>query len=169
MAGENTRQANILEVQMTKHFLPELFGRRGAVGPFGSLHREVDRVFEDFGRGWPWGNGGGRDLKMNVAETEKDIEVTADVPGMEPKDIKVELREGVLTIKGEKQAEKDDKGKDYHLVERSYGMFERSVMLPSEVDADKVAASFDKGVLTVKLPKKPGAAENIRKIEVKAA
>lgn len=155
---------------MTKHFLPDLFGRRAAtVGPFGSLQREIDRVFDDFGRGWPWTAGGARDLKMNVAETDKEIEVTADVPGMEPKDIKVELREGILTIKGEKQAEKDDKGKDYHLVERSYGSFERSVMLPADVDADKVAASFDKGVLTVKLPKKPGTAENTRKIEVKAA
>jgi HSP20 family protein len=106
---------------------------------------------------------------LNVAETDKEIEVTADVPGMEPKDIKVELRDGMLTIKGERQAEKDDKGKDYHLVERSYGMFERAVMLPAEVDVEKVAASFDKGVLTVSLPKKPGAADNARKIEVKAA
>lgn len=154
---------------MTKHFLPDLFTRRAAVGPFGSLQREIDSVLEDFGRGWPWGLGAARDLKLNVAETDKEIEVTADVPGMEPGDIKVELHEGILTIKGEKQAEKDDKGKDYHLVERSYGVFERSVVLPTDVEADKVAARFDKGVLTVKLPKKPGAAEKIRKIEVKAA
>jgi HSP20 family protein len=158
-----------MEVQMTKHMLPDIFGRRGGVGPFGSLQREIDRVFEDFGQGWPWAAGGARDLKLNVVETEKEVEVTADVPGMEPKDIKVELREGILSIKGEKQADKEDKGKDYHLVERSYGMFERSVMLPADVDADKVDASFDKGVLTIKLPKKPGAAERTRKIEVKAA
>jgi HSP20 family protein len=158
-----------MEVQMTKHMLPDLFGRRSSVSPFGSLQREIDRVFEDFGRGWPWAAGVARDLKLNVAETDKEIEVTADVPGMEPKDIKVELRDGMLTIKGERQAEKDDKGKDYHLVERSYGMFERAVMLPAEVDVEKVAASFDKGVLTVSLPKKPGAADNARKIEVKAA
>jgi HSP20 family protein len=154
---------------MTKHMLPDIFGRRSAMGPFGSLQREIDRVFLDFGKDWPWATGGARDLKMNVAETGNEIEVTADVPGMEPKDIKVELREGILSIKGEKQAEKDDKGKDYHLVERSYGSFERSVMLPADVDADKVNASFDKGVLTIKLPKKPGSAEKIRKIEVKAA
>lgn len=154
---------------MTKHFLPDLFTRRAAVGPFGSLQREIDSVFEDFGRDWPWSPQAARGLKLNVAETDKEIEVTADVPGIEPGDIKVELREDILTIKGEKRAEKDDKGRDYHLVERSYGLFERSVMLPADVDADKVAARFDKGVLSVKLPKKPGAAEKVRKIEVKAA
>lgn len=157
---------------MTKHALPDLFGRRTTFAPFASLQREIDRVFDDFGRDFgsiTWPGDGARSLKLNVAETDKEIEVTADVPGMEPKDISVELREGVLTIKGEKKAEKEDKGKDYHLVERSYGMFERAVMLPADVEADKVLANFDKGVLTVKLPKKPGAAENTRKIEVKAA
>jgi HSP20 family protein len=157
---------------MNKFGLPKLFETSARGDVFQSLQREIDRVFSDFGRGYPTLKGwsqGVNSLRLNVSETEKTVEVTADVPGVEPKDINVELSDGVLTIKGEKSAEKDEKNKDYHLFERSYGSFERSVSLPAEVDADKVAAKFDKGVLTVTLPKLPGAAEKVKKIEVKAA
>ena len=157
---------------MTKHFLPDLFGRASANDMFGSLHREIDRVFSDFGRSVPALGDFGKSamsLKINVAETDKAVEVTAEIPGVDAKDIDVQLKDGVLTIKGEKKDEKDEKQKDYHLVERSYGMFERSFTVPSEVDAGKVDASFDKGVLKVTLPKLPAAQAKVQKIEVKPA
>lgn len=155
---------------MARQFLPDIFGRTGGGELFGSLQREIDQVFKDFGRGLPaWGGerGGANSLKLNVAETDKAIEVTADLPGVEAKDIDVQLKDGVLTIKGEKKFEKEEKDKDYHVVERSYGMFERSFTVPAEVEADKVEAAFDKGVLKITLPKAPAAQARVQKIEVK--
>lgn len=157
---------------MTKHFLPDLFGRQSSGDMFSSLQKEIDQVFKDFGRGLPtWGEGrvGLMPVKFNVAETDKTIEVTAEIPGVDVKDIDVQLREDVLTIKGEKKAEKDEKQKDYHLVERSYGMFERSFSLPADVEAGKVEASFDKGVLKIVLPKAPEAQSKVKRIDVKPA
>jgi HSP20 family protein len=155
---------------MARQFLPDIFGRTGGNELFTSLQREIDQVFKDFGRGLPvWGGEGTAavSLKLNVAETATAIEVTADLPGVEAKDIDVQLKDGMLTIKGEKKFEKEDKQKDYHMVERSYGMFERSFTVPSEVLADKVEAAFDKGVLKITLPKAPEAQAKVQKIEVK--
>lgn len=157
---------------MAKQFLPDLFGRSSGADMFSSLQREIDRVFSDFNRGAPALSEfrkGMMALKVNVAETDKAVEVTAEIPGVDSKDIDVQLKDGVLTIKGEKKEEKDEKQKDYHVVERSYGMFERSFTVPSEVDAGKVEAAFDKGVLKVTLPKLPAAQAKVQKIEVKPA
>jgi HSP20 family protein len=157
---------------MAKHFLPDVFGRSSGGDMFSSLQREIDNVFKDFGRGLPaWGGlgNGAMSLKLNVAETDKALEVTADIPGVEAKDIDVQLKDGVLTIKGEKKFEKDEKQKDYHVVERSYGMFERAFTVPTDILADKVEASFDKGVLKVVLPKAPEAQAKVQKIDVKPA
>jgi HSP20 family protein len=107
-------------------------------------------------------------LKVNVAETDKAIEVTAELPGVDAKDIDVELRNGMLSIRGEKKAEKDEKQKDYHVVERSYGMFERSFAVPDEVETDKVEASFDKGVLKVVMPKSAEAKSKTKKVAITA-
>jgi HSP20 family protein len=162
----------MMEVQMNKQFLPDLFGRASNVDVFSNLQREIDRVFNDFGRGLPaWGDFGKGAMapKINVAETDGAIEVTAEIPGVAAEDIDVQLRDGILTIKGEKKAEKDEKEKDYHLVERTYGMFERSFVLPADVDGGKVVAAFDKGVLKVTLPKVPAAQSRVQKIAVKAA
>jgi len=156
---------------MARHFLPEVFGRGSGTDVFSNLQREIDRVFQDFGRGgMPSLGEFGRNamaLKMNVAEHDGAVEVTAEIPGCAPEDIDVQLKDGVLTIKGEKKVEKDDKQKDYHVMERSYGMFERSVSLPAEVDASKVEAAFDKGVLKVTLPKLPQEQSKSQKIPVK--
>ena len=156
--------------------LPSLIpiGRdRGTVTqPFLSLQREIDRLFEDFTRGFPSmptlapGNG----MLMpstDVTETDREIEITAELPGLEDKDVQVNLADGVLTIRGEKKAEKEEKDKNYRLVERSYGSFERSIALPEGVKAEDVKASIAKGVLTVKVPK-PAPAQ-AKKIEVKSA
>lgn len=160
-----------MEVQLAKHFLPDLFGRSSSTDMFSTLQREIDRVFSDYSRGVPaLGEFGksGLSLKVNVAETDAAVEVTADIPGVDAKDIDVQLKDGVLTIKGEKKVETDEKKKDYHVVERSYGMFERSFTIPADVDASKVEATFDKGVLKVTLPKLPAAQAKTQKISVKS-
>ena len=89
--------------------------------------------------------------------------------GLDERNIEVKLSNGCLTIRGEKQEEKEDRQKEYHLSERRYGSFQRTFRVPDEVDADKVEAVFEKGVLRVKLPKRPEAKKNERKVEIKAA
>jgi HSP20 family protein len=153
-----------MEVRVTRQFLPDLFGRGAGHDVFSNLQREVDRVFSDFGRGMPALGEFRRSamaLKVNVSETDGAVEVSAEIPGVDAKDIDVQLRDGVLTIRGEKKEERD--------VERSYGSFERSFTLPTDVDAGKVEAAFDKGVLKVTLPKLPAAQAKVQKIEVKPA
>ena len=106
---------------------------------------------------------------VDLVESDKAYEVTAELPGMDEKNIDVKVTDGRLTIKGEKQEEKEEKKKDYYLHERRFGSFERSFELPESVDAEKIEASFKKGVLTVTLPKKAEAQKPAKKIEVKAA
>jgi HSP20 family protein len=152
--------------------------------PFESLRHEVDRLFEDFGRGfwrYPFRQPifdiapfGARELTwsaapaVDIVEKDNAYEVTAELPGLDEKNIEVNVSGGRLTIKGEKHEEKEEKKKGYHLQERHFGSFERSFLLPEGVDADKIEASFNRGVLTVKLPKKPEAQKAAKKIEVKA-
>lgn len=153
--------------------------------PFESLRREVDRLFENFDRDlWrsPFSRSvfdleplWRRELKLattpavDIVEKDNTYEVTAELPGMDEKNIEVKLDNGGLTIKGEKQEEKEEKRKGYHLQERRFGSFERYFAVPEGVDADKIEASFKKGLLTVTLPKKPEAQKPAKKIEVKAA
>jgi HSP20 family protein len=106
---------------------------------------------------------------VDIAEGEKAYEITAELPGMDEKNIEVKVADGMLTIKGEKQEEKEEKKKDFYLHERHFGSFERSFATPAGVDPDKIEASFKKGVLTVTLPKKLEAQKPAKKIEVKAA
>jgi HSP20 family protein len=138
--------------------------------PFMSLQREIDRLFDDFTRGFPaFSTGAAAELlpNLDVTETDKQIEITAELPGLEEKDVQVNLADNVLTIRGEKKAEKEEKDKTYRLVERSYGSFVRSLELPEGVNADAIKASIDKGVLKVTVPK-PAPAQ-VKKIDVKAA
>jgi HSP20 family protein len=94
---------------------------------------------------------------MDVSETKDSLVCTVEVPGMEEKDLQVSLQENLLTIKGEKRKEREEKDEHYHRVERSYGAFTRSLRLPAAVEAGKVTAAVKKGVLTVTLPKTPTA------------
>jgi HSP20 family protein len=105
---------------------------------------------------------------VDIAEREDAYEVTAELPGMDEKNIEVKLSNGYLTIKGEKQEEKEEKKKDYYLHERHFGSFERRFAVPEGVDSDKIEASFKKGILTVTLPKKPEARKPEQKIAVRA-
>ncbi len=138
--------------------------------PFTSLRREMDRMFDDFSRGFPLatGSAGGGFLtpKVNVAETDKGLELTAELPGIDSKDIDLDLADGVLTLKAEHsegREEKDEK-KQYHLVERSTGAYLRRFALPLAADEDKVEASFDKGVLKVFVPRATEAEKPHRRI-----
>jgi HSP20 family protein len=103
---------------------------------------------------------------VDVAEMEDEIKVSAELPGLDNEDIDVSLSDDVLTISGEKKEEKEEKGKNYYRSERSYGAFRRDIPLPSQVDADKVDAVFQKGVLTITLPKTAEA--KAKKVTVKA-
>jgi HSP20 family protein len=144
---------------------------RNAVGyhPFASIHRELDRMLEDFGRGFPAFGTASQALMpaTDVVETDKEIEITAELPGLEEKDVKIELSDNTLTIRGEKKAEKEEKDKNYRMIERSYGAFARSLELPAGVDAGAIKATIANGVLKVTV-QKPAPAQ-ARTIEVKPA
>jgi HSP20 family protein len=135
--------------------------------PFTFLQREIDRLFENFSR--DFSVLGSLELvpNMDVVETDKDIELTVELPGLEPKDVEVNLADDVLTIRGEKKAEKEEKDKNYRLVERSYGSFTRSIELPAGVKPEGVKANVANGILKVTVSKPAPA--NVQKIEVKAA
>jgi HSP20 family protein len=106
---------------------------------------------------------------VDVTEDEKVYKVSAELPGMEEKDIEVTVTGDMLTLKGEKRAEKEEKSRNYYVSERSYGSFQRNFMLPEGVDRDAIDAAFAKGVLTVTLPKTAQAQKEQKKIEVKSA
>jgi HSP20 family protein len=136
--------------------------------PFFALRREMDRLFDDF-----WGGGllepyGAFDPRVDVTETETEVKVTTELPGLDEKDVEVSLTQNMLTLSGEKKAEKEDKGENYYRMERSYGSFRRAIPLPGEVEADKVEATFKNGVLTVVLPK-TAQAQTRKKIAIKSA
>jgi HSP20 family protein len=136
--------------------------------PFSSLQREVDRLFDDFTRGFPaFGFGGTRDLvpSVDVSETDKELLIAAELPGIEEKDVHIDVSGNVLTIRGEKKSESESKDKNYRLIERSYGAFSRRLELPAGVDLDAIKAKMEKGVLTVTVPK-PAEAQS-KRIEVK--
>ncbi len=139
------------------------------IRPFGSLQREINRLFEDFTNGFAGFGGPTRDVlpTMDVAETDKQIEITVELPGLEEKDVQLNLSDNTLTIRGEKKAEREQKEKDYHLIERSYGSFSRTLELPAGVNADDIKASISKGVLSVTVPK-PAPAQ-VKKIQIKTA
>jgi HSP20 family protein len=126
---------------------------------FGALRREMDRVLERF-----FGEPSGVERpvgmwtpRINVTEGKDSLAITAELPGLEAKDVEVSISGDMLTIKGEKKQEREEKDEYRHMVERTYGAFSRMVRLPAPVDADKIKASFKNGVLTVTLPKTEAA------------
>jgi HSP20 family protein len=140
---------------------------------FTAMRDEMDRMFERFESGWPrWPtlfrrNGEVTVPELDVRENTNSITVEAELPGVDEKDISVTLANGMLTIKGEKKQEKEEKGENYHVTERSFGSFERAIRLPDSVDEAKVEAKFDKGVLKITAAKKPEAVKAERKIDIK--
>jgi HSP20 family protein len=152
--------------------------------PFESLRGEIDRVLTSFDRHWhsPFRTSM-FDLEplfrseislvavpaVDISEKDTAYSVTVELPGMDEKNIDVQIVNGNLTIKGEKKEEAEENEKGYHVHERYFGSFERSFRLPETVDSDKIESAFKKGVLTVVLPKKPQAQKAAKKIEIKAA
>ena len=140
--------------------------------PVVRFQREMDKLFDNFFNGFdlaPWGQSWGAfHPNVDISEDNKKIMVAAELPGLDENDIQVSLAHNVLTIKGEKKEEKEDKGKNYYHMERSYGSFQRSIPLPCEVETDKVEATFKKGVLNISLPKTAEAQKQRKKITVKA-
>ena len=137
-----------------------------AFEPFSSFRQEMDRLFDDFFAPARTTGNGGSTLRPSIemAEDDKAYHVTAELPGLDMKDISLDMRENTLAISGEKKSEKKE---GTHYTERTYGRFERVIGLPQEVDADKVSASFRNGVLTIDLPKNPRAQDKARKIEIR--
>lgn len=159
-----------------KSLIPFGFGSMPAraTDPLGDLRREMDRLFDDFTKGWSLPDVAGDGFltpKVNVTETEAGLEMTADLPGIDLKDIELDITDGVLTLKAKREAEKEeaDEKKTFHLVERSSGTWLRRFPLPFEPAEDKVEATFDKGVLKVVVPRTPESVKAVKKIEVKAA
>ena len=130
--------------------------------PFRDLQREMNRLFDEFFGDFPLAErGGGAGWasagfvpRVDVSETDAEVRVSAELPGMDEKDVAVELQDDVLTIRGEKKTEREGKGKSWFCREQSWGTFRRSIALPAGVDAAKAKAEFKKGVLTFSAPKR---------------
>jgi HSP20 family protein len=142
---------------------------------FSAMRDEMDRMFERFDADWPRLPGmfrrtGGASMvvpELDVRENGDAFTIEAELPGVEEKDVSVTLANGLLTIKGEKKDEREEKGETYYRSERSFGAFERALRLPDTVDDSRIEARFDKGVLTITAPKRPEAVKAERKIEIR--
>jgi len=149
--------------------------RRDSGSPFEELQKEMNQLFDNFSRSmfslspmkWNLPEISATYPKMDISESDKEFKITAELPGMDEKDIDVSVSNDVLTLKGEKKAEKEEKKANYYRMERSYGTFHRSIPLPAEVEKDQIEAKFKKGVLTVVLPKSEKAVKESRTIEIK--
>src|SRR3954463_16006768 len=151
-------------------------GERGlGSDPFLSLHREMNRLFDDVLRGTfgvpsregQAGRGGTLMPHIDVSETDKELKICAELPGITENDVEVTLNDDVLTIRGEKKFERTNEQENYHFVERSYGTFQRSLRVPYPAEPEQVQARFEHGVLTVTLPKAEQQ-QRSRRIQVQA-
>ena len=147
-----------------------LLSKRRSESPFRLLQREMNRMFDDF---WLEPLGAFEEWPsyfvptVDVTEDEKEVRVSAELPGMEEKDIDVTIRDSTLTIEGEKKQEEEEKEKGFYRKESSYGTFCRVIDLPAEVDNEKAEAEFKKGVLRIKLPKTAEAQTKTKKVKIK--
>ena len=152
--------------------------RRQDRDPFPQLRRNIDDMFDRFLGDWsggmnlvdqPFGTLGRFMPEVDLTETSKEIRLTADLPGREEKDLEVSFLDGAITVKGEKRQEHQEGEGGVYRCERQYGVFERTIPLPSEIDPDKVQASFKNGVLKVTLPKTKEAQPNRKMIPVQTS
>jgi HSP20 family protein len=152
------------------------------LNPFFDLRRRMESLFDDMltggammtapgGEAWPaaFAGDGGADVRFEVREGERDIEITAELPGLSPEEVAVEHANGVLTVSGEKTVEHTRTDKDVRLSERRYGAFRRAFRLPDGADADKTEAKFRDGVLTITVPKAPESASKTNRITITRA
>ncbi len=165
---------------LTNHLIPYsgfsrgLQHRRHGGYPFAFFDRDIEELFDRAFRGFAPATDAKDDRsallspRVDVLEADHGYTVTAELPGLEEKELKVELSDGTLTIEGEKTAERNDTKGDFHVGERSFGTFKRSFQVPADVDIEGIDAAFKNGVLTVTLPKKEEAKATVKKIDVKA-
>jgi HSP20 family protein len=147
--------------------------------PLLQVHREIDRLFDDVFRGFPFSTRSlGRSLSsmapsewlkptMDIAANDKEYTVTVELPGVEENDVSLELDGDTLRIKGEKKQEKEEKEKDFYRVERSYGSFQRMLSLPEDTDQTGIGAKFNKGLLIVNIPRKSAPRTEAKRIPIK--
>ena len=172
-------------VQVKKAAPAPAASRVPATDPWYNFRNEIDRLFDRFTgsfgmpawrRMFDWEPAARSDStfafaapSVDVAEDDKAFHISAELPGLEAKDIEVSVADGTLVITGEKKEAKEHKNKSYYMSERAYGSFQRSFALPEQIDRDKIAADLSKGVLTITLPKTAVAQKPAKKVEVKAA
>lgn len=157
---------------MTKRSLvPMVFGR--GFEPFKEISRDLERLegsFNDLWRGTsllPWVKEQPMIPNIDVIENDREIQVVADLPGLNEKDIHIDVEDGIFSLRGEKREEREENRKGYHVSERSSGSFYRTFQLPTVVDEDKIEATLKDGVLTVLLPKSADAEKQRKRIEIK--
>lgn len=152
------------------------FSKGAETNPIVQLHREMDRLFENAFRGFgmtpfrtdifPSITADLLKPQVDIGATEKEYSITAEVPGVDEKDVKIEIANNTMTICGEKKQEKEEKDKNYYRVERSYGSFQRILSLPEDADQENIKATFKKGILTIKIPKKSLPKTEVKQIEI---
>lgn len=152
----------------------------GFLNPIQQVHQEIDRLFDQAFRGFgltPFGfdgpfmprlTDGMLKPTLDLGASDKEYTITVEIPGVDEKDVHLEIVNDTLTIRGEKKQEKEEKERNYYRMERSYGAFQRVLSLPEDADQDNVKATFNKGVLTVSLPRKALPKSNVKQIEVKS-
>jgi HSP20 family protein len=160
---------DLLPIQRGEKDISTRWGEEG--NPFFALQRRMNEMFDSFFSDFaiePFGEARKQFVPhMDVKEDEKSYIITAELPGMDDKDIDILLERNMLTLKGEKKEEKEEKEQNYWHVERRYGSFQRVIPLPDEVDMDKVSANFKKGILHITVPKTEKAKSTVKKITVK--
>lgn len=162
-------------IMMTLNLIPRKNNvcRNELMRGFGPLHRQMDRLFNDFFGELslqPWTTVPGNRTfmpRLDLAETEKEIHITAELPGLEQEDLELSITDGILTLKGEKKLEQEQKDEHTYHTERSYGTFSRSVQLPAEVDTTKAQATFKNGLLKIQLSKTEPEQAKTKKISIK--
>lgn len=145
--------------------------------PFQRISQQMERMFEDLmgaspgrmmrGEGGLAGGGGVEQPSVDVSETKDSLEIDVDLPGLDERDIDITLSDDILTVRGERKEEKEERGRNFYRCERGYGTFSRRIVLPFKVDEDRITANFEKGVLHVTLPKSPEAKAKERHIEIR--
>lgn len=156
-------------------------GYAPAGNPLDQFHREFDRLFEQVFGGFgfspvelnrpllPRMSEGVLKPTLDLGATDKEYTLTLEIPGVDEKDVRIEIADNTLTIQGEKKQEDEEKGKNYYRMERSYGSFQRVLSLPEDVDQENITATFKKGVLTVSMPRKALPKTDVKQIEVKTS
>jgi HSP20 family protein len=159
--------------------------RRDSAGhpghPVERIHDQIDRMFDDFFRGYGFPNrefgetwdemtrSGLFKPNLDISESDREYSVAVELPGVEQKNVELELVDDVLKIKGEKKQESEKKDKNYHCIERSYGTFQRVLNLPDDADRDGIQAEYKNGIMTITIPRQPGKKPGSKRIDIKSA